>query len=730
MLNHHPRDYATQAMDAVIKSRKNGHLIHFHQFVERYSQRPDYLECQRKGFTTHENFEILTDPTSTFRLKPQQSASKALTHILDNGEMLIDCGAAVNVAYYLAILWAMEAHEGQQKGRERFDALFGDANKITPETRRLVISPANVLMGLAPLKHKPQDPVHPLALFFKVDNFDHKRDLPEKAQIGDCLVFAGHPNYCRRHPLGTEANYTTVIYQKNPLKVKGHGFDKCVTEADLYARHMFAYNASPSRESKHILSQLSFNPSQFTFDRPDQIEGFMHCVTTFDDHFVNLLITHPIEMVIMSIEDYQKSMYEHVSKKYSPAPEYTIAPATQSPSSSDTEKKPFLSDSKGFKGIFAPSTQRSRSSQKKSRDPLDYLKRAMSYIEESRQKGILISGPQFYEKNKEQINQALILKALKGFSTHPDFEQLDWPERSYRLKTNVSASSALTRLLKVGQTLIDCGAAIDIALYICLMQAFKAQYGIKEGKNRFDTLFGSSQTTTPKNRRLLITPYNVCLGTRPMPNQPQHPVSPLAFLYALIDSPQKGLTSENAQKGSVVVFRGNPDYEKRHPLGEYSTYNGLVTSTNPLKVRVYGLGRQEYSKKDLLRFHEAQMNTPPSAASQTYAQSSWPIVNEVSILSQYTGWISPFCKPSQEKLKFIVQAPLEKVIKTLEDYLLKQTYQLVRHLIYQGIPTPTFIPTLTNSFDALNISNGQRPSSQPPKSNYNKSLKGLKGFYT
>ena len=271
-----------KAMDLIEDARQAGHLIDAEHYYEKYRNSSDksYIQQAFDGVTSNPLFEQFSGLQWTYVIKSGVSASYAINHLLQEHETYIECGVALNISHYLIVLWAMEEVHGKEQGSKRFDSLFGQADAVTPSNRRLIINPANILMGTSIPSDMKQLPVHPLSFFSEKSQGVDKQKINNFAKVGDMIVFLGDPNYVKIHPAGMHAIYNCVITSLNPIKVRCFDLGKQeLTQEDLYQQHQQAYSAVPLLESFALLDKNFRNSLEFIElitqpTSPEKIPGF------------------------------------------------------------------------------------------------------------------------------------------------------------------------------------------------------------------------------------------------------------------------------------------------------------------------------------------------------------------------------------------------------------------------------------------------------------------------
>lgn len=308
----HPRFYVNEMMTLVERSKEQGHLLMPNSYPERYRNAPIYTRLQMNyGMTTHPAFEICEGYVKCYRLKSGYSASTALQELLNQYEMVVDCGLAQLLAYYLSILKTMQNREGEIAGAQRFDAFFGDKERAIPLHRRLVLSPEGPLMGSHRMPMIPRSkkalPMQPLSFVFKLIESNDKNDLLQKIAVGSMLMFAGDPDYLIVHPLGVDGGHNCVVSAVQPLKVKTFNLgDKELTENDLIENHKVAYRTLPSDESNFVSQGRNLH---FLQQKPEanrkSMQGFATYFVEFAEERLAFLLSADIQKFD---EAYQRHM--------------------------------------------------------------------------------------------------------------------------------------------------------------------------------------------------------------------------------------------------------------------------------------------------------------------------------------------------------------------------------------------------------------------------------------
>ena len=179
------------------------------------------------------------------------SASDALDTLLGSGETVLDCGAAAGLAYQLAARTAFEVRHGKEKGRLRFDYLWGSARFEVPKVQRLLITNNGMVAGTEHFRTAEDgniNPLNPFAFFVGFtplaeaaalaqhmgkDKGKHLEALKRQLKVGSLVMFNGHPEYYSKHPSGLEGGYNAVVAEigTGPLALRFFG-DVAETAAD------------------------------------------------------------------------------------------------------------------------------------------------------------------------------------------------------------------------------------------------------------------------------------------------------------------------------------------------------------------------------------------------------------------------------------------------------------------------------------------------------------------
>ncbi len=311
-----------KAMDKIEDAQLAGHVVGPATIFAKYRHQAGYLNKLKFGITTHPLFEQCLYSQQTYALKCKKSASQAIESLLQEGETFIECGVATNIAYYLNLLWAMQETHGKEKGNERFDAIFGSEAEITPENRRLVISPFSIAMGTIPLPIMKQLPVQPLSFIFSKKYVSTKNELEQVAEIGAHVLFAGDQNYPYIHPSEHHGAYCCLITSINPIKIRSFDLGKQeLIEEDLYHYHIKAYAEKPSIESMQLLNDAYRGKKELFNLIPkstakEKISGFELNLYCIDKEKYKFLLTGEIQEVVQTLNQYIVVTQEKVQKQF------------------------------------------------------------------------------------------------------------------------------------------------------------------------------------------------------------------------------------------------------------------------------------------------------------------------------------------------------------------------------------------------------------------------------
>ena len=265
------KDYCLLALEEVEDAHSKGHLIYSDEYKTKHKLIPGSYNSLlvEFGLTSHTNLFTQDKntkgiPVMCFRLNAKVSASDALRTLLTSGETVIDCGVGVLLTHIYACLLALEDRYGEEKGRLRFDLLFGSATHETPLVQRLLFSNNTVLSGTKEIGIiDPAGnvcPINPFSFIFGGSDLAHgskkiiqKNDI-SKCHIGSILSLQGNQYYENKHPSGIAGNYNCIYVGKNKdstpmFRVFGHG-KSSESELDLKQRHVNNYNAEPDGDDQ------------------------------------------------------------------------------------------------------------------------------------------------------------------------------------------------------------------------------------------------------------------------------------------------------------------------------------------------------------------------------------------------------------------------------------------------------------------------------------------------
>lgn len=303
MLGLDLRQYFINAMNRIHVAMGEKHL------ATSDTDGSDYRSSVFWGKTTHPSFEQLNQTKMLYRLRSGMSASDAIESILTSHSTYVECGVTTSIAYYLAVLQAMQHMHGELLGRKRFDKLFGERNFETPNQRRLILSPFSVVMGTKYLSEIGLLPVQPLSFFIDTVEMSNKVKLSQAVNIGSQLVFAGDPRYVQIHPAGMHGGYNCIVTSTNPLKVVASDAIGEITEDGLYELHISAFADIPTFMSFAMLDPKFRQSEAFLEIRrngtsKERIPGFLTTVFRINPEKFESLIFQNEELLIPTINDY------------------------------------------------------------------------------------------------------------------------------------------------------------------------------------------------------------------------------------------------------------------------------------------------------------------------------------------------------------------------------------------------------------------------------------------
>lgn len=362
------------------------------------------------------------------------------------------------------------------------------------------------------------------------------------------------------------------------------------------------------------------------------------------------------------------------------------------------------------------------------------LNQVMNEIDDAFKSGHLISQVLFIQRHRFQRSLA---EMQNNTTTNPYFDELDVLNATYRVKANVSASQAIDSLLQSHETAVDCGVTMIIMYYKVVLRMMERKWGFLDGRKRFDALFGSIDATTPAERRLIISPMSIVMGTEYYPQMALLPVQPLSFLTETQLFRSKPEMEAAVKVGYQVTFDGDPNYLKLHPAGAFAAYNCVVTSVNPLKVRSSDIPGIELTEDDLFHHHiQAYSQTPTfesfSLVDQQFRNSTAYLVlsKTPTTKEKIPGYNPCFFSIDMQKLEFLLSAPIAEVVATLDIHITTMTQTCLRY------KAEYVIKQMRNATEAQlsNLAVSPTATAAPKKSQSTSSdefsgLAGLKGAF-
>ena len=186
----------------------------------------------------------------TWVLKDGVPPSKAIKALF-RGPTVIDCGNAIHICYYKALLDVL--------GDEKFDILFGTFHR----PYRLIITQCGVAQN--------DNPLYYMSDFSRPAMTGEKGSLGKRPlSIGEECHIAGVPFYAHKHPKGFGGGWN-VFYIGNNDKGEqlfiGHGFERPMTEMEIIRKLVERYNWERSPQDDEFIKNSS---EKHLFDKKSQ----------------------------------------------------------------------------------------------------------------------------------------------------------------------------------------------------------------------------------------------------------------------------------------------------------------------------------------------------------------------------------------------------------------------------------------------------------------------------
>ncbi len=290
--------------------------------------------------------------------------------------------------------------------------------------------------------------------------------------------------------------------------------------------------------------------------------------------------------------------------------------------------------------------------------------------------------------------------------------------------------------------MIECGVALAVFYNLLVLRKMEEKWGIVEGRNRFDELFGSKHKATPEHRRLIISPFSIIMGTQFIPELGILPVQPLSYLVIFKDLGHKNNIPQQAKIGWQVMFMGDPNYYKKHAAGSSGAFNCVVTSLNPFRVRSVG-SPGELTEDDLIQLHMKEYERAVSYESFALLDNEFKRSLEFYSLCQnptkrdkIPGLERIVFALNEERLNDLIEGELSTVVDKLDRYIQTTRFDCVMKAASQHKNGP-----LDSELAFLSQSNKNEstPKAKPAAvssssstsipDNYLSGLKGLRGMY-
>jgi hypothetical protein len=364
----------------------------------------------------------------------------------------------------------------------------------------------------------------------------------------------------------------------------------------------------------------------------------------------------------------------------------------------------------------------------------------MDSIDAAKKKGHLLYPEKFVAKyqGKPEMKSALL-----GRTTHPFFEQLPQGQMLYRIKAGVSASDAIEGLLTSNETLIECGTALAIAYHLVVLRMMEKHHGCDAGRKRFDRFFGERDKETPEQRRLVISPFSVVMGTLPYSHLDVHPVQPLSFFIDQSAVKSKELLPEGVNVGTQIMFYGDPNYNRIHPAGVDGAYNCIVTLKQPLKVRSPDIASRELTEEDLYPIHIKAYSKAPSYQSVSMYEPGFLESHELKDLiakgtqkRNITGFMPLMFKINEARFMQLLTMDIEKMVENLDKYLLETKLQVLQDHLMRNLSN---VKSMEEAFKQVAITPAKsqpqkekpivsKPAAAAPSTESTEVYAGLKGL--
>ncbi len=307
------RRHLIRAMEKLETNEVRKHLITLDRFSSHYPNTSLDERCHSSiGHTTHPAFTNtpFLPGCNLYQLKPNYSASKAIEDLLHTYETVIDCGMAIGIAYYYALLQSMIEIHGEQNGKARFDAIFGDTAGNVPNERRILISKDGPML----LTQEGEKEVKIFTEPYQILSLLVEAKERNKLELtGAIITFKGDPYYYVKHPFGNEGNYNCVVVSIPPtskqILVRTFGLEGPLSEEGLLEKHLSAFAAEPSVESRFISRTDNYHLQKLQARR-EAIQGFSNKIIDCDDGMINIFLKSDLTQVLRLIKEGMKIQKE------------------------------------------------------------------------------------------------------------------------------------------------------------------------------------------------------------------------------------------------------------------------------------------------------------------------------------------------------------------------------------------------------------------------------------
>lgn len=203
------------------------------------------------GYANDEYFEKIDK--FTFKLKEGKSPSEAINALI-NGPSVLECGNAIQLAYYKAMLEVI--------GAEKFDKMF-----------------SNELFMLKIIREGITDEGAPISYFasYSRNAYAYKGEIGNRpVEVGETCHFMGIEGYGHKHPTGFGGGWNVVCIGKNKNGEQlfvAHGFDAPMTEREINTLLVEFYNRERTPEEETYILQED-KPHYYDKEKNDYLKYY------------------------------------------------------------------------------------------------------------------------------------------------------------------------------------------------------------------------------------------------------------------------------------------------------------------------------------------------------------------------------------------------------------------------------------------------------------------------